>query len=161
TEDKRAEERLRALAQEQAALRRVATLVAGEAAEVGIFARVTEEAGRLLEAQLCTMTRFDEDGTATVVALWNEFGTEALPVGSKPSPAGDSAIARVRRSGLPDRVDDYGTVGGSLAAQLRELGLTGSVAAPIWLGGRLWGATVASRETGPFPEGAEQRLTDL
>jgi PAS domain S-box-containing protein len=161
TEDKRAEERLRALAQEQAALRRVATLVAGEAAEVGIFARVTEEAGRLLEAQICTMVRFDEDGAATVVAVWNEFGADALPAGARLSTEGESAIARVRRSGLPDRVDDYGALAGELASQLRDLGIKAGVAAPIWLGGRLWGATVASRESEPFPEGAEQRLTDF
>jgi PAS domain S-box-containing protein len=161
TEDKRAEERLRALAQEQAALRRVATLVAGEAAESGIFARVTEEAGRLLEAQICTMVRFDEDGAATVVAVWNEFGADALPAGARLSTEGESAIARVRRSGLPDRVDDYGALAGELASQLRDLGIKAGVAAPIWLGGRLWGATVASREHEPFPEGAEQRLTDF
>jgi GAF domain-containing protein len=60
---------------EQAALRRVATLVARAAVPEEVFAAVAEEAGRLLGAHHATMSRYDPDGTATVVASWSRAGS--------------------------------------------------------------------------------------
>jgi hypothetical protein len=47
------------LADEQAALRRVATLVASGASPAEIFARATEEIGRLFHADSAGMVRYD------------------------------------------------------------------------------------------------------
>src|SRR5208337_4842173 len=55
-------------ADQQAALRRVATLVARGAWPEEVFTAVTEEVGRLLEAELVSMDRYDPDGTVTVLA---------------------------------------------------------------------------------------------
>ena len=53
-------ERARAqLADEQAALRRVATLVARETSPAEVFAAVTEEVGRLLAIDIATMLRYE------------------------------------------------------------------------------------------------------
>src|SRR5919198_2448188 len=63
---------LRRLADEQAALRRVATLVACESARDGVFAKVAEEVGRLFDADIALMFRYETDGTVTIVANWSE-----------------------------------------------------------------------------------------
>ncbi|HEY2076165.1 MAG TPA: hypothetical protein VGH53_07500, partial [Streptosporangiaceae bacterium] len=70
------------IAGKQAALRRVATLVADATAPEEVFATVTEEAGRLLGAHHATMSRYQPDGTATVVASWSATGA-AFPVGTR------------------------------------------------------------------------------
>src|SRR5215211_369057 len=67
TEHKRIEGALRALGEEQAALRRVATLVAREASQENVFGAVTEEIGRLLGADTASMIRFRPDDTALVI----------------------------------------------------------------------------------------------
>jgi GAF domain-containing protein len=61
-------EELRVLAEEQAALRRVATLVAGGAAPEEVFAAVAEEVGQLLPVDSASMCRYESDGTLTFVA---------------------------------------------------------------------------------------------
>ena len=62
---------LRPLAEEQAALRRVATLVAGGAAPEGVFAAVTEEIGQLLPVDASSMGRYESDDTVTFVGNSN------------------------------------------------------------------------------------------
>ena len=62
------DEELRLLAEEQAALRRVATLVAREPSPEDVFAAVAEEVGRLLRVENTLEYRFEADGVATVVA---------------------------------------------------------------------------------------------
>jgi hypothetical protein len=59
------------LAEEQAALRRVATLVASSAQPEQVFQMVAEEAGRLLGARTAATVRFDQK-TAVVVGSWND-----------------------------------------------------------------------------------------
>ena len=56
------------LADEQAALRRVATLVAREASPVELLATVAEEVARVLDVEAVGMVRFEPDGTAMLVA---------------------------------------------------------------------------------------------
>jgi GAF domain-containing protein len=60
-------EEARVLAKEQAALRRVATLVARGVPPEDVFAAVTEEAGRVLRAEMTNMCRYEPDGALTVV----------------------------------------------------------------------------------------------
>jgi signal transduction histidine kinase len=162
TERKRAEKALRRLADEQAALRRVATAVAAETEPARVFDVVTEEVGRLLGAQTSNMVRYDGAGSAAVVGGWNAEGVRSVPVGDAVALDGDTVAARVWRSQQPARVDSYAGMTGTLAESLRSLGFRAAVAAPVWLGGRLWGAVIVSSvNPEPFPRGAEQRLADF
>jgi PAS domain S-box-containing protein len=162
TERKRSEQALRALADEQAALRRVATAVASEAPEERIFAVVTEEVGRLLGAHTANMVRFEPDGSALVLGGWSTRSVRSVPVGMRAAMDGPTVAGRILRSGRPERVESYGGMEGETAALLRELGFRSAVGAPIKLAGRLWGAVIVSTvEDTPFPAGSEQRIADF
>ena len=162
TDRRRADEALRALAAEQAALRRVATLVASEGDPREVFSAVTEEVGRLLGAQSANMVRYEDGDEASVVGGWSAHGTPAVPVGGRVALRGDTATVVVRRTGRPARIESYDSVPGPLAEQLRALGFRCAVAAPITLGGRLWGAVVVSSvRAGAFAPGDENRISDF
>ena len=152
----------RALADEQAALRRVATLVAGGAPPSRVFERVTEEVARLLGMPGASLMRYDGARTATVVGGWSEDGKLSLPVGSTFDLDGDTVVAKVLRSGSPQRVERYGDARGHLAETLQRSGYHAAVAAPVTVAGGLWGAlAAATRSDEPLPEGLEQRLCDF
>ena len=162
TERKRAEHELRELAGEQAALGRVARLVASEDDPGRVFSVVTEEVGRLLGAQTSNMIRFEEGAGATVVGGWSSGQAPAVEVGDTVELDGPTAAASVYRTGRPARVDSYEGMTGELAARLRSLGFRSAVAAPITLAGRLWGCVIVSSvEPEPFPAGAEQRIAEF
>jgi PAS domain S-box-containing protein len=168
TSRREAEERLvasesatRTLAEEQSALRRIATQVAAEAPPPALFAQVTEEVGRLLGAPTARVVRYEDDGWATIVGGWSEDG-EGLPVGSSVPLDGETVLARVRRSGRVERIEGYEGIGGELAVRLRARGYRASVAAPVRVAGRVWGALVASaRDARDLDEGTERRLCDV
>jgi PAS domain S-box-containing protein len=162
TERHEAETALRRLADEQAALRRVATAVAAEPDAASVFALVTEEVGRLLGAQTANMVRFDGDRWASVVGGWNAEGVRSVPVGESVHLDGDTVAARVWQTGRPARVDNYDDVTGVMAERLRGLGFRSAVAAPVKLGAGVWGAMIVSSvHPEPFPPGAEQRIADF
>ena len=148
------------LAEEQAALRRVATLVAHQAAADEIFAAVAEEVARLLGADRGAVCRYESDESMTVMAYWSEGGRD-LPVGTRVGLQGDSVAAAVRRSGGPARCDGY--EGGSgpvieLAATLGGMPHS-TVAAPIVVDRRIWGAIFASStRSESFPNAPESRI---
>jgi signal transduction histidine kinase len=149
------------LADEQAALRRVATLVAREPSPAEVFAAVTEEVGHLLHVEDTKMIRYEPDATATVVASWGELDS-AVSVGTNWSLEGDSTSARVYRTERPARIDDYEAAVGSLAVFLRSLGIRSSVATPIVVGRQLWGAMIAvSRQPEPLPADTESRIAEF
>jgi signal transduction histidine kinase len=155
--------RLGQLVEEQAALRRVATLVALGAAADELFAAVTGEVGRLLGAHLAGMGRYDND-TVTVLATWGAEGVEH-PLVPGPWPLeGDDLASIVFRTRQSVRIDDYDGIPGPIAAFVRdELGVGASVAGPIVVEGRLWGVLFlhAKQARRPFPRDAESRLTDF
>ncbi|HEX2103552.1 MAG TPA: PAS domain S-box protein [Solirubrobacteraceae bacterium] len=162
TDRRRADAELRELAIEQAALRRVATIVASEGDQDRVFSAVTEEVGRLLGAHSANMVRYEDGPWATVVGGWSAEGTPAVEVGGRVPLDGDTATVRVKRTGRPARVDDYDGLTGELAERLRGLGFRCAVAAPITLAGRLWGAVlVSSVEPDAFPPGAEDRISSF
>ena len=75
---------------------------------------------------------------------------------------GNTAMARLWSTGAPVRLDDYDGVAGAAADVLRAYGVGAVVAAPITLGGRLWGAVVVSNvDPEPFPPGTEQRIANF
>jgi PAS domain S-box-containing protein len=162
TARKRDEEALRALAEEQAALRGVATTVASAASQERVFSVVTEEAGRRLGAQTSNMVRFEPDGTAVVVGGWSTGEVRNVPVGTRVALDGPTVAERILRTGRPSRLDSYEGIGGSTAELVRELGFRSAVGAPIRIGARLWGAVLVSAvEDTPFPLGSEQRIADF
>ena len=136
--------RMEALATEQAALRRVATLVAGNPDPSEVFAQVCAEVGTVLGVNSTNLTRFESDGTQTVLAGWSVHGEPVFPVGPGVPLTGAAAVAKVSRSGRPERVDDYAELSGALPRRIRAAGIATAVAAPITVAGRLWGAIVAS-----------------
>jgi signal transduction histidine kinase len=150
---------LQALLAEQAALRRVATMVAAGTPAPALFDRVCEELGRLLAVKATDMIRYEDEPVATVVGSWTVGDTPSFPVGERVPAEGETVTAKIRRSGRPERVDDYEHVEGELAARLREFGIRSVVGAPIHVAGRLWGALMASSElANAYPPGTEARI---
>jgi PAS domain S-box-containing protein len=133
------------LGEEQAALRRVATLVAKEASLAEVFAKVAEEAANLLGEVECALLRDEGDATASTVAAWGAGMAARLPVGTRVPAAGDGVLASVLREGRPRRIDDYSAVGESTAEGARDHGIGSAVGHPIVVGGGIWGAIVTAR----------------
>ena len=148
---------LRGFADEQAALRRVATLVAGAAPPAEVLTAVAEEAGRLLHADHATMVRHGPDDTVSVVATWNSTGP-AYPVGSRWSLGGRNIQTIVFQTGRPARIDDYSGVSGPVAEAAREFEFRAAVGVPVIVEGRLWGAMTVATRAGPMPAGTEAQL---
>jgi signal transduction histidine kinase len=152
------------LADEQAALRRVATLVARQASPAAVFEAVTEEVGRLLELDMAYLMVYEADETARVVAAWSLKGG-GYPVGTRHTLEGDNVVGRVFRTHEPARMDDYTDAEGTIAEYVRSLGIRAGIGTPIVVEGRLWGLmTAASTEPEPLPVGVESRIkafTDL
>jgi PAS domain S-box-containing protein len=151
------EARARKLADEQAALRRVATLVARESLPEELFAVVAEEVGRLMNVPLVALARYEPDGAA--IQLVGGWGEGAVPIGRYllDGPSGFLSVWETRK---PARTGDSTDLPGEIAAARRQLGLKSSVASPILVEGRLWGViSVASSE--PLPEDTEVRILDF
>jgi GAF domain-containing protein len=150
------------LADEQAGLRRVATLVAKEDLPDKVFAKVAEETGRLFGGVECTLLRSERDGAATNVGSWGETISAVFPPGTRFFPAGDGVAATVLRTGHPHRIDDYSAVADPIARSARDRGIESSVGCPILVRGAIWGAIVVGT-TGaePFPPETEIRLTQF
>jgi signal transduction histidine kinase len=155
-----ARDEVRRLADEQAALRRVATLVAREASQPQVFTAIAEEVGQLIATEEIRMFRF-EGRCAVVMAAWGER-EDVIPIGSRLPLGGDNASSRIFATGQPVRIDDYSTASGDIGDAARTTGTLCVVAAPIVVEGRLWGAIVAAkRRRVPFPAGTESRLAQF
>jgi PAS domain S-box-containing protein len=152
-----AEAELARLAGEQAALRRVATLVAREVPQAEVFSAIAEEIGQLLGTEEIRMLRYEND-SAVVVSSWGEADA-VLPTGSRHPMRGDSAPSRVLRTGQPARIDDFATASDQFAESARSIGIRSVVAVPIQVEGRLWGAmTAGTTQDEPLPPDTESRL---
>jgi GAF domain-containing protein len=150
---------LRGFAEEQAALRRVATLVARDAPPEEVFIAVPEEVGRLLKVDHTMVSRYDPDGLVTVVGSWARTDPgPPLAVGLRLKPEGRNIHALVFRTGQPTRLDDHGTAPGSFADVARDWQYRSSVGAPISVEGRLWGVMIAGSREEPLPADTEARL---
>jgi PAS domain S-box-containing protein len=147
----------RRAAQEQAALRRVATLVARETAPDAVFAAVAREVGEVLGVDATHVGRYDGDGTVVSVAQWGS--SPGVSVGARFPLEGDSVSARVLRTGRPARMDSYEDAPGVIAATIRQIGIRFSIGVPISVEGRTWGVMIAtSKGAEPFPAETESRL---
>jgi signal transduction histidine kinase len=152
----------RELADEQAALRRIATLVASESASQRVFDQVTAEAGQTLGANAASLARFDPDGTVAFIGGWSRTGSLAYPVGSSMRLDGAGVLAAVRDTGEPHQIHRYDELLGPIGERMTSYGYGSATAAPIRLGGEVWGALVAAAARGTsLPDGAERRLMDF
>jgi len=151
------------LAEEQAALRRVATMVARGAAPEEVFGAVTEELARLLPVDMAALARYDPDGTLTYAASWGK-AVDFVPVGSRWPLAGRSVSTIVFETGRPARVDSYADVasGPNGVDTSHTFGVRSGVGTPIIVEGRLWGV-IGAGSTGeePLPPDAEARLVSF
>jgi sugar diacid utilization regulator len=150
----------RRLAAEQAALRRVATLVARGVGPLEVFGAVAEEMRRCVGAVTAGLWRFETDGEITIVAAAADTAALARwPVGTRTPVEGNTLAALVQRSGRPARIDSYDNVAGSFAARVRAVGVRAAVAVPVIVDGRVWGlAAVGSMQHGPMPADTEVRI---
>jgi GAF domain-containing protein len=144
------------LSQEQAGLRRVATLVAGAARPREVFAAVDDEVARLLEPDLTTLVRFEPDGSATFLAGGGWRGREMqlghpLPVPRSLEPLRGRSVVRI--DDLRERPD--------MSEAVEKQGVVAVVACPVVVEGRVWGAFGVGSRAGPFPAATERRLVDF
>jgi GAF domain-containing protein len=149
------------LAEEQAALRRVATLVAGRTPPAELFAAVTAEVGRLLPVDFAHMGRYEADGTVTVLAASGST-VDHFPVGARWKLGGKNLATIVFETGRPGRIDGYADASGPFGVTGRELGIRSSAGTPIIVESRVWGVVIAgSTMEQPLPPDTEARLTDF
>jgi signal transduction histidine kinase len=152
---------LQALAEEQAGLRRVATLVARGAPPEDVFGAVTEEVGRLLPVDYAEMARYDLDRTITFVASWGR-AVETFPVGSRWPLEGRNLSTIIFETGRPARMASYADASGPVGVALRDTGVRSAVATPIIVDGCLWGVMAAGSHVGePLPADTEARLSSF
>ncbi|WAM14910.1 sensor histidine kinase [Rhodococcus sp. JS3073] len=157
--DARAEQELRELAEIQAALRRLAMLVARGEPPEAVFAAATREALRHFGGGTARMIRYELDGTATLLANEGTTGPH-VRVGERWEDYPPTGLtATVLSTGRAARVDDYGDIPGG-EPYLRE-GLRSAVAMPIHVNGRLWGAIAVGSGQGPLPPDTEHRMTEF
>jgi signal transduction histidine kinase len=150
------------LADEQAALRRVATLVAKAVPTDEVFEAVTREVGLQCDADLARMERFERDRTVTAIAAWSRVGEAQLAVGKRFEIEGESIAAQVLATGRPARVDTFVGASGPIAREAQALGIRASVGCPVVVGRRTWGVIAAStRREAPFPPNTESRIADF
>ncbi len=161
TDLREAKERNRALAEEQAALRRVATLVASGVPPEEVFAAVAQEVGQLLPVSSAAMGRYDPDGMFTTVSAWNT-GMTAFPVGNRWTAEGKNVTTMVLETGGSARLDSFADASGPVGVAAREAGYRSAVGTPITVEGRLWGVmTAASTAEEPLPPDTETRLASF
>jgi signal transduction histidine kinase len=151
---------LRGFAEEQAALRRVATLVAGAAAPDRVFDAVAAEVGRLLDVDFTILSRTEADGIQVSVGAWSSTGTAvAFPVGTRVPLGGRNVVSMVSGTGRPARIDYYADATGPIADDARGYGFHTAVGVPIDVEDRPWGVmAVASARAEPLPPATEARL---
>jgi signal transduction histidine kinase/HAMP domain-containing protein len=142
---------------QQAALRRVATLVAQAAPPAEVFTAVADELGRLLGADTAVIARLDPDDMTTVVACWGT-GADEMPVGSRWKLEPPMIMAAVVEAGRSVRVDDDSQAFGDA---IRSMRIASSVAAPVLVAGQVWGATIVATGREPLAADTEQRMADF
>ncbi len=149
------------LAEEQAALRRVATLVARGTPPEEVFAAVTEEIGQLLALGFAYLGRFEPDNALTTVAAWGR-AADVMPAGTRWILGGKNVSTLVLETGRAVRLDRYADASGPVGDEGRENGFRSAVGTPVIVEGRVWGVIAAAsalEET--LPTDTEARLASF
>ena len=160
-EERAAREEVERLAQDQAALRRVATLVARASPREDIYAAVAGEIAQRLGAEVVVVLRYEANGTATIVGGWGVSGLQ-IPIGAELTLAGQGVASSVWRTRRAARVERFDGPPGSLAGTIRRLGFHIGVGSPIFVDDDLWGvAFAATARQGALPAGSEERIAEF
>ena len=151
-----ARRRAELIANEQAALRRVATLVARQATPGELFAAVAKEVAQLLGVRSVSVIRYDPDATMTPVGVWGEETQFLLGVSW---PLTETPVAGVIwRTGQPATVE-LSRSDTKVAQALRERGFLFATGVPIVVEGDRWGAMLAhDSDREAFPDDVVDRL---
>ncbi len=128
------------LAAQQAALRRVATVVARGADLAEVFPLAVHELAGSLGVDQVTLLRFEPDDTCVVLAAVDRPGKPSLSPGERLPLSGDSVSTRIRRLSAPARINDYDEATGPIANRLRALGVRSATGVPLTVGGVVRGA---------------------
>ena len=152
------------LAGEQAALRRVATLVAAGARPGEVFTAIADELGRLLGADSSFVSRLEPtaEGAPPCVTVVGSYGelTEVMAVGSRIELEPSMMMWSAVETGGPARMEGDELLHGPFGATVAKLGHKSAIATPVTVGACRWGVTVAA-STGEFPPGTEARIADF
>ena len=148
---------------EQAALRRIATLLARSVPPNEVFDAVVDEVRLLMRVDGAVLGRYEADKTVTVLAVSAEAGAQvALPVDKNFSTEGHNVGRLVLRTGRPARIDDYTkATGRDQVRRFREAGVRSAVGAPVQLRERVWGVLSVYSMQARLPPDTEGRLADF
>jgi hypothetical protein len=152
----------RRLVAEQAALRRLATLVVRGVEPQEVFDAVTNEMCRCVGGECAGLYRYETSGEITMVAAAYHPAAAPVqwPVGTRTPIADNTLASTVLSTRGPARMDSYENVAGVLAKQVRAVGIRAAVGVPVIVDGRVWGlATVGSARPGPMPADTEVRIS--
>jgi signal transduction histidine kinase len=153
---------LRVLGEDQAALRRVATLVGREVEPSKVFAGVIDEMRRSMHAGVVGLWRFEPSEITLVAGATEPTMLAKWPIGTRTPIEGNNLASAVLRTGRPARMDTYAKAAGPIAARVREQGVRAAVGVPIIVGGRVWGmAAVGSLSADRMPPDTEARMCDF
>jgi signal transduction histidine kinase len=159
---------LRQFAAEQAALRRVATLVARGAPAVEVFTAVADELAGLIAAEATLVCRIDPtsgqrgepERLTTVVGSYGRAGDE-IPVGSRIELPPGMVTAAALQANRPARINGERLATGPFSAMVRKLGMRTAVATHIVVKGRHWGVMVVATSRADYPAGTESQMAEF
>jgi signal transduction histidine kinase len=147
---------------EQAALRRIAALLARSVPAEEVFEAVVDEVRSLIGVDAAALARYEADRTATLLAVSAEADARVAQPGDKLSTEGHNVTALVFRTERPARIDDYTkATGGEHVRQAREAGIQSMVGAPVQVRERVWGLLGVYSMHGRLPPDTEARLADF
>jgi uncharacterized protein YoaH (UPF0181 family) len=150
------------IADEQAALRRVATLVARGVSPAQLFAAVAQEVGNLFpDAAVARVGRYVTGSAVDCVGGWSRDGDTSW-VGDRVPIAGHNSASLVFERNAPVRIERLTDDGTSATTLARASGTRSGVGAPIVVAGRLWGVmTLGFGDIDVLPPDIEYRLADF
>jgi signal transduction histidine kinase len=151
-----------ALAEQQAALRRVATLVARGVDPAQVYPAAVAELSNGLGIDNVALLRYESGEALVLLAARDESELTKMSIGERIPLDGDNVAASILQTGAPARMDSYDGASGATAERIRRLGLRSAVGAPIIIDGSIWGALIiGSAQTEPLPPETEARISDF
>jgi PAS domain S-box-containing protein len=151
-----------ALAEQQAALRRVATLVARGVDPAQVYPAAVAELSRGLGIDNVALLRYESGEALVLLAARDESGLTKMPIGERIPLDGYNVLAMILDTNAPARINSFDGATGPTAERIRRLGLRSAVGAPIIIDGRVWGALViGSSQAEPLPPETEARIGDF
>jgi signal transduction histidine kinase len=151
-----------ALAEQQAALRRVATLVARGVDPAQVYPAAVAELSRGLGIDNVALLRYESGEALVLLAARDDSGRTRMPIGERVPLDGNNVPALILETGAAARIDNFDEATGPTAERVHRLGLRSAVGAPIIIDGRTWGALViGSSITEPLPPETEARICDF